>query len=293
MILIMRINKPIFIVGSGRSGTTLLHDILAINENVAWISNLTNKFYRFPQLTLLHRILELPLIGNKLKQNIINETSWNFIRPSEGENIYQKFCGYGVGKILTKNDMSSIKNTKLKQIIKSHLYYSNKHRFINKSPSNVQRIEILNLIFPDAYFIHIIRDGRAVVNSLNNVSWWKDIKLWWAKGKLPADLEKQGMHPLIIKARHWENNVKEVRRHQRILKDRYMEIYYEDFIRDVPGTIKMICDFCSLKYSDKYLSLIPLKFSTMDYKWKRSFNMNERRILNKYLKKTLDSMGYK
>ncbi len=34
------------------------------------------------------------------------------------------------------------------------------------------RLGYLHEIFPDAKFIHVVRDGRAVVNSLINVDWW-------------------------------------------------------------------------------------------------------------------------
>lgn len=289
----MQIVKPVFVVGSGRSGTTLLHDILAINDDVCWISDTTNKYYKVPQLAFLERVLDVPFVGKILKRKVITESSWHFIRPSEGENIYQNYCGYGVGKILTSADSSPNKNKKMKDMFLKHLLFSGKSRFINKSPSNVQRVDLLNAIFPDAYFIHIIRDGRAVVGSLSNVPWWKDIKLWWANGKLPLDLELRGVDPVIVKAKHWEHNIKEVRRHKKRLKGRYMEVFYEDLIADVPETIKRICTFCSLNCSKEYLSLIPASFPSTNYKWKKTFTPIHKKLLNGILRKTLDSMGYK
>ncbi|GAJ21506.1 unnamed protein product, partial [marine sediment metagenome] len=35
------------------------------------------------------------------------------------------------------------------------------------------RIEYIKELFPDAKFIHILRDGRGVANSLINVDFWK------------------------------------------------------------------------------------------------------------------------
>jgi hypothetical protein len=37
---------------------------------------------------------------------------------------------------------------------------------INKHPRNAVRIEYIRSVFPDGSFIHVIRDGRAVVNSI-------------------------------------------------------------------------------------------------------------------------------
>ena len=39
---------------------------------------------------------------------------------------------------------------------------------MNKNLQNSFRVRLLNLIFPDAKFIHIIRDGRAVAFSILN-----------------------------------------------------------------------------------------------------------------------------
>ena len=41
-----------------------------------------------------------------------------------------------------------------------------KARFVNKHPRNSVRIDYLRRVFPDARFIHVIRDGRAVVSSI-------------------------------------------------------------------------------------------------------------------------------
>ena len=50
--------------------------------------------------------------------------------------------------------------------IRKHLRYFRKSRFLNKNPDNSARVLYLNRLFPDAYFIHIVRDGRAVCHSV-------------------------------------------------------------------------------------------------------------------------------
>ena len=39
-------------------------------------------------------------------------------------------------------------------------------RFVNKHPRNSVRIDYLRRVFPDARFVHVVRDGRAVVGSM-------------------------------------------------------------------------------------------------------------------------------
>ena len=50
--------------------------------------------------------------------------------------------------------------------------YQGKREFIAEY-SGWSRIAFFNEIFPHCRFIHIVRDGRAVANSLLNVSYWK------------------------------------------------------------------------------------------------------------------------
>ena len=88
----MAIKKPIFIVGSGRSGTTVFYNFLATHPEVCWFSNLGNKLININQVPFLHRLIDLPFIGGLSKNNIISKR-YSFIRPSEGENIYD-YCGF-------------------------------------------------------------------------------------------------------------------------------------------------------------------------------------------------------
>ena len=48
---------------------------------------------------------------------------------------------------------------------RDHIHEQNKPRFAEKTPSNCLRLDFINAVFPDARYIHIYRDGRAVVRS--------------------------------------------------------------------------------------------------------------------------------
>ncbi|MDJ0898978.1 MAG: hypothetical protein QNJ55_09210 [Xenococcus sp. MO_188.B8] len=79
--------KPIVILGSGRSGTTVFYNFLSLHPEVCWFSNFSNRFVSINQLPFMHRMLDLPFVGNMAKQNIISRRN-SFIRPAEGANIY-------------------------------------------------------------------------------------------------------------------------------------------------------------------------------------------------------------
>jgi hypothetical protein len=57
------IDRPIFIIGAPRSGTTILLDILAGNEGVSWISNYVNSAPSETWRSVINRLYDVPIIG--------------------------------------------------------------------------------------------------------------------------------------------------------------------------------------------------------------------------------------
>lgn len=289
----MNIYKPIFILGSGRSGTTLLYRLLAIHPDVYWFSNITNRYYNYPQLSIFHRLLKLPIIGNVFKKRIVNPKDKPlFLMPNEGEKIYN-YCGFEDHKKTFKKDITLELKNQFCNIISFHHAYTKKNRFISKRTANVQRIDLINGLFSDAIFIHIIRDGRAIACSLMKEKWWKETKLWWRGGKTPKECEKKSFSPVSIAAMHWQNNVQEILQNKPQLHGRYFEVQYEELVRAPKKTIKNILKFCELKPDSKYLQLIPDKLQNMNYKWRKELDPAEKKELDKVLRTTLQKLGYK
>jgi len=54
------IERPIFVIGTGRSGTTLFFHLLALHPDLAWFSNFGNRWYRHAWPALLSRIRDAP-----------------------------------------------------------------------------------------------------------------------------------------------------------------------------------------------------------------------------------------
>jgi hypothetical protein len=180
---------------------------------------------------------------------------------------------------------------KFKDVIKRHLFLTGKRRFLNKQTANTQRIRLINKMFSDAFFIHIIRDGRAVANSLLNVKWWNNTDIWWL-GEKASEWEKEGTQPIALCGLHWKRGVEEIIENKSLFEDRYIEIKYEDFIIDVRGTMDKIISFCELRNSEYFLRMLPQTLPNMNYKWEKSLNEAQKTILNNTLKPFLTILGY-
>jgi hypothetical protein len=122
--------KPIFIIGSPRSGTTLLRVILDSHPNICC----------GPET---HIIPHLEEFYKKVDEN------WKMLVP------------YGIDK---KNQLLKIRE--LFSLFPEHYMREKKKiRWAEKTPTNIFHTDFIKKMFPDCQFIHIIRDGRDVIAS--------------------------------------------------------------------------------------------------------------------------------
>ena len=162
---------------------------------------------------------------------------------------------------------------------------------MNKQTANIQRIELINSMFKDAYYVHIIRDGRAVASSLLNVGFWNDTDIWWL-GKKPSDWEREGKEPVELCALHWKHEVEEILKNRALFGERYVEITYEALVADVKNTLNKITEFCELRRSARFTKMLPPSLPNMNYKWKEQLTKNQKIRLNKILEPFLMQLGY-
>lgn len=116
---------------------------------------------------------------------------------------------------------------------------------LEKTPDNLNFVPLLNHLYPEAYFIHLIRDPRAVVAShlaLKKESW-----SW---------IEPQQDH--VDFARKWQRSMEKRDLAAELLQSRFLEVRYEQLNQDQNTVLKTICEFLALDYTRKQLQeLIP------------------------------------
>ena len=126
------------------------------------------------------------------------------------------------------------------------------------------RITFLNSIFPDARFIHVIRDGRAAVHSLLHVAFWRDkgglSRPFWSDGLSVRDLQtwrNSAKDPGILAALQWCRTIEIARQESLKLEcGRYMEIRYEDFVKSPPFWLRRMYEFSDLAPSKRTSKLL-------------------------------------
>jgi omega-hydroxy-beta-dihydromenaquinone-9 sulfotransferase len=108
-------------------------------------------------------------------------------------------------------------------------------------------------IFPDARFINVTRDGRAVVASVLRTSWWKGHlgPEAWQWGPLPpayaADWEASGRSFPVLAAQCWKILMDAFADARELVPaDQWMDVRFEDVVADPHGRLKEMLVFAGL-----------------------------------------------
>ena len=134
-----------------------------------------------------------------------------------------------------------------------------------KDPRNTFTLPIWLDIFPEAKVIHICRHGVDVANSLSvrqekglsrlrgrhrkfkSLYWFYLMNKFVPKQRMFVDLRCSTMEEALLM---WEEYVREARSQLLNLKNRSLEIKYEDMLAEPSSVIKLAATFCELQISD-------------------------------------------
>jgi hypothetical protein len=287
----MKIDRPIFIVASGRSGTEVLNDLISRHPDLCWISNVSMRLSMVPFAPLLHRLHDLwPFNVSKKRNSFLQEKGLLHISPIEPDAAYDKI-GLRSDVKLTEDDYDAEVDARFRKLIARHMFWSNKPRFITKETANTQRFRLINRMFPDALFIHLIRDGRAVASSMEQNNWLQSLTLWWA-GEKASDYASHFDEPIQLFGAHWQRNIEELQTAKELVGDRYQEFRYEDLVADVHGTVGRILSFTGLRSDPEYLSMLPETLPNMNVKWKVDLSARKIALLEEVIGPKLEELGY-
>jgi hypothetical protein len=206
-----------FIVGVTRSGTTLLRLMLDSHP----------KLTIPPETHFLPRMIRLAdkpdMNPAKLARRISKHRRWGDFEISR-EELAQAFR--------EQRDLNG--TTAARAFYDLYARKQGKRRWGDKTPGYQIRMLKLKKALPEARFIHVIRDGRDVVLS---------------QARRASDPT-----PLETAAKRWRSRVLATRlRARRLEEGSYLEIRFEDLVRDTEGTLRRICKFIDLRFDRRML----------------------------------------
>lgn len=248
-------NKLLFIVGVGRSGTTLLQNMMNSHSQVAFIPeiNFTRRFLFNTKLLSQYRKGEENFI------NIINNDKW---------------LGRLDREIIDNIDFIKISENKFsrelyRQIISSNCQKQDKRIGGDKDPRSIEIVDKIDKIIPNIHWIHIIRDPRDVIVSKQKADWSK-------KGNILKHIISGSIQLKL--ANKWKNKY----------SNKFTEIYYEDLIQHPSESLIELCGEIGIRFEEVMMDFQDSAKSLIaddELDWKKSvFNAINKNNFSKWKK---------
>lgn len=212
---------PVFIVGFQRSGTTLLRVMLNSHPDLAIPLDTTGLWDRYERKLDSYGDLSAEPGRSRIVGDLLAEERIRLWKtPLTADRILGQWTQPGYPALI-------------RAFYQSYAALHGKERWGDKDPGNMTRIDELNRWFPDARFLHIIRDGRDACLS-----------------QMEQDF---GFENLFECAGAWREEVQWVRRMGSLLGSRYTEIRYEDLVASPEPVLRLICSRLDLGYDEAML----------------------------------------
>jgi hypothetical protein len=125
--------RPVFIVGCGRSGTTILGTALSKHPRIAYLNEPRNLWFAaYPQTDI-----------------------WTHRAHARNGRL-----------VLSSEDADKVRSNRLRRLFRLAALFARRPIVVEKLPVNSFRLEFLHAIFPDAKFVCIYRNGLEVARSI-------------------------------------------------------------------------------------------------------------------------------
>lgn len=285
-------HEPLIVFGMPRSGTTITHRLLCDHPEAAWLSRFSDRSPDRPRRSRWPLMaIDTPVLGGLLRRRLV---------PGECYAFWEHHCpGFRRPcRDLLASDVTARNRKRLREAFEE-LTTARRSRLVLKI-TGWPRLGFLNEIFPEARFVHVLRDGRAVANSLLAVGFWWG---WqgpqnWRWGELPADQrelwERHDRSFVALAGIAWNIYLQaHAAAAPAIPAHRMTEIRYEDLCADPAGEIQRLAGFGGLRWTPRYADLVARQsVRSANEKWRRDLTPPQQAILEDVLADSLRRRGY-
>lgn len=300
-------DSPLFIFSTGRAGSYLLYDLLSLSNDFLTVhSDQRGNRGFFNSKNLQDR--------SNYSKNSKNQF------PVEGNYIWKQ-AGLSFRKLNenpgTINDLIKKKASIERKVLANYKFHLRsktpveKRRILDKSPSFSLSYKLVDAIFPDAKYINIVRDPRAVLNSYikkirppkNDMDKYRFKKYgYWGH---PPPNWRQHKDESLVQRMCWQVS-KKYEMNQKcedFLDGKYLRVHYEDFVEDPHKIIEQTSKFGNFSCQEIF-EVLPDHFTNYNPPWfdkngnldnkskDKLFIKEEEYAEIKYIDKYVEELGY-
>ncbi|MEP7382531.1 MAG: sulfotransferase [Gemmatimonadota bacterium] len=206
---------PVFVVGSARSGTTLLYHTLlssggyAVYRGEPALFDLVQPRYG----DLRHRSSRTRLLGEWPRSHLARACGLDDVAR----------CAEVLDSVRSNGDF-------LRAVMSRLAARQGVARWAVWGPDNLLLMPWIKRELPDARFVHMVRDGRDVALSIGTEGWIRPLP--WDRGA-----------ESLVAALHWQWKVQRGRRDAARLGSDYLELHFEQLVQDRRGALEILSTF--------------------------------------------------
>jgi LPS sulfotransferase NodH len=212
--------RPVFILGAGRSGNTLLRRILAAGGEI----HIPPETYVLGTVISLFRRTQHLGWGQQVRLTL---AQFEFHPEFEDFGVHLSELAGRLSELSPKRRSLA---AMLDGLYRFHAeaMRSSASRWGDKTPLNVYSLDRIRAVFPDALFVHMVRDGVDVVASY-----------------LRADLTNN----VEAAAERWRSSLRAAEAFQIRHPQTWLEVRYEALVSDPENEARRVADFVGLRFS--------------------------------------------
>ncbi|WAZ20923.1 sulfotransferase [Streptomyces cinnabarinus] len=211
--------RPVFVLGCPRSGTTLLQLMLHAHPRIALP----------PETRFVLPAYEGRLGFGDLRDAGNRAALARWITGRKATRFHE--LGLDAGGVAERiADGPPTLGSALAVPLKAYAEQHGKARWGDKRPAYALHVEEIHRLFPDAQFVHLVRDGRDCVASLLGMPWWH-----------------RGFHEAVAT---WAQVMDVTRRYaSRLGPDCWHELRYEDLLAHPERQLRSLCTYLGEEYA--------------------------------------------
>jgi hypothetical protein len=212
------VTGPLILLGVSRSGTTLLRVILD----------------RSPGVAVPDESFFVPLLARRHGRTIDAE---RFLDDVSRIPTIRDWGGVSVADVAGRIRSGMLTGEAIAAIYESYADAAGKPRWGDKTPMYMRHLTLLEELFPNAQYVHLIRDGRDAALSFLQMPEGTFTRTW-AHPRTPAQF-----------ACLWRREVGDARvLGRRVGEARYLEVRYEELVADSESVVRGICVFAAIPF---------------------------------------------
>ena len=268
------LSKPIIFFGTGRSGSTLLSEIILKDKSLAFPSNYHNKYPAYDRVNYLRQLLDnrfWRLHGMKSQSGVNKVKTYNkflFI-PSEAWNMWNHILPaeipFSRGFLMKEKADTRVRDS-IRFYFNRMVEMQGRER-LGLKITGPGRLIFLNSIFPDAIFVHIKRRIVPTISSFLKAPFWQRQginQIWWNGAYTSQELDEVQQHksnPVWMTGFQMKKILDVIELERKLLNSYVIDLSYDDFLLNPKNVILQLLNDLGMTDSKdciKYLHSLPL-----------------------------------